>query len=188
MSDAIERIKKDAESRMARSLETLKADLGKVRAGRASPALLEHVKVDYYGSRMPLNQLATIGVADARTLTVSPWDKGMVAAIEKAIRESDLGLNPASAGAVIRVPLPPLTEERRRELSRHVRTEGENAKIAIRNVRRDAKEHLKELLKKRQITEDEDKRAEEAIQKITDRCVAEVERIVGAKEQEIMQI
>lgn len=188
MSEVIEKIKKDAESRMIKSLEALKADLGKVRAGRANPALLEHVKVDYYGTRTPLNQVANIGVADARTLTVTPWDKGMVAAIEKAIRESDLGLNPASAGAVIRVPLPPLTEERRRELSKHVRAEGENAKIAIRNVRRDAKEQLKELLKKKQITEDEDKRAEEAIQKATDRNIAEVERIVAAKEQEIMQV
>lgn len=188
MSEAIEKIKKDAESRMAKSLEALKADLGKVRAGRAHPGLLEHIKVDYYGTKTPLHQVASIGVADARTLTVSPWDKGMVAAIEKAIRESDLGLNPTTAGTVIRVPLPPLTEERRRELGKHVRTEGENAKIAIRNVRRDAKEQLKELLKKKQITEDEDKRAEEAIQKVTDRHIAEVERIVAAKEQEILQV
>jgi ribosome recycling factor len=188
MSEAIEKIKKDAEARMAKSLEALKADLGKVRAGRANPALLEHIKVDYYGTKTPLNQVASIGVADARTLTVSPWDKGMVPVIEKAIRESDLGLNPAAAGTVIRVPLPPLTEERRRELSKLVRAEGENAKIAIRNVRRDAKEQLKELLKKKQITEDEEKRAEEILQKATDRHVAEIERIVAAKEQEIMQV
>lgn len=188
MSEVIDKVKKDAEARMAKSLETLKVDLGKVRAGRANPGLLEHIKVEYYGTRSPLNQVANVAVTDARTLTVTPWDKALVPVIEKAIRESDLGLNPTTAGTTIRVPLPPLTEERRRELTRHVRAEGENAKIAIRNVRRDAKEHLKELLKKKQITEDDDKRAEEAVQKATDRFIAEVDKLVSAKEQEIMQL
>lgn len=188
MSQVVDQIKKDADTRMTKSLETLKGELAKLRTGRAHAGLLEHVKVDYYGNKTPLNQLANISVADARTLTVTPYDKGSAQAVEKAIRESGLGLNPASAGTVIRVPLPSLTEERRKELGKHVRAEGENAKVAIRNVRRDANQHLKDALKKKLITEDEDKRAEEAVQKSTDRFIADVEKLVTTKEQEIMQV
>jgi ribosome recycling factor len=188
MVQNVEAIKQDAEARMTKSLETLKNDFGKVRTGRAHPGLLESIRVDYYGAKTPLNQVANVSVSDARTLSVSPFDKGQGQAIEKAIRESDLGLNPIAAGGVVRVPLPPLTEERRKELSKHVRAEGENAKVAIRNVRRDANQHLKDLLKKKLITEDEDKRAEEAVQKATDRYIAEIDKLVTAKEKEIMQI
>ncbi|MFL6622392.1 MAG: ribosome recycling factor [Sulfurifustis sp.] len=188
MAQSLDQIKKDAEARMAKSVEALKADLGKIRTGRAHAGLLDHVRVDYYGTKTPLNQLATISTADARTLTVTPYDKGAMGAIEKAIRESDLGLNPAAAGQTLRVPLPALTEERRRELTKHVHKEGENAKIAIRNVRRDSNQHLKEQLKKKQITEDEDKRAEDAVQKMTDRFIGEVDKLVAAKEKEIMQV
>jgi ribosome recycling factor len=188
MMDSIDKIKKDADARMTKSLETLKNDLGKLRAGRAHPGLLDQIRIDYYGQRSPLSQVANIVASDARTLTVTPWDKGMVGAIEKAIRESDLGLNPSPAGTVIRVPLPALTEERRKELGKHVRTEGETARVAIRNVRRDANQHLKELLKKKLITEDEDKRAETDIQKTTDKNIAEVDKLVVAKEQDLMQV
>ena len=188
MSDATDPIRKDTEGRMAKSVETLKADLGKVRTGRANAALLDHLRVDYYGTKTPLNQLASISVADARTITVTPWDKGAIQSVEKAIRESDLGLNPVTSGQVIRVPMPQLTEERRRELGKHVRAEGENAKVAIRNVRRDANHHVKELLKKKEITEDEDKRAEEAIQKLTDRFIGDVDKLVHDKEQELLQL
>lgn len=188
MTDTVESVKKDADARMAKSLEALKADLSRIRTGRAHAGLLEHIRVDYYGNKTPLNQVANIAVADARTLNVTPFDKSTVQAIEKAIRESDLGLNPATAGQLIRVPLPQLTEERRKELGKHVRAEGETAKIAIRNVRRDGNHHLKEMLKKKLITEDDDKRAEDAVQKATDRYIADVEKLVVAKEQEIMQI
>lgn len=188
MAQSLDQIKKDAEARMAKSVETLKADLGKIRTGRAHAGLLDHIRVDYYGTKTPLNQLATISTADARTLTVTPYDKGATSAIEKAIRESDLGLNPAAAGQTLRVPLPALTEERRRELTKHVHKEGENAKIAIRNVRRDSNQHLKEQLKKKLITEDEDKRAEDAVQKMTDRFIGEVDKLVAVKEKEIMQV
>lgn len=188
MAQSLDQIKKDAESRMMKSVETLKADLGKIRTGRAHAGLLEHVRVDYYGAKTLLNQLANISVADARTLTVAPYDKAAFAAIEKAIRESDLGLNPAATGQILRVPLPALTEERRRDLTKHVHKEGENAKIAIRNIRRDSNQHLKEQLKKKLITEDDDKRAEDAVQKMTDRFIAEVDKLVAAKEQEIMQV
>lgn len=188
MTDSIANIKKDADARMTKSVETLKADLGKIRAGRAHPGLLDQVRIDYYGQRSPLSQVANVVASDARTLTVTPWDKGMVAAIEKAIRESDLGLNPAPAGGVVRVPLPALTEERRKDLGKHVRGEGETARVAIRNVRRDANQHLKELLKKKLITEDEDKRAEGEIQKATDKFIAEVDKLVAAKEQDLMQV
>jgi len=186
--DSIDKIKKDADARMLKSVDTLKNDLGKIRAGRAHPGILEAIRVDYYGQKSPLSQVANVVASDARTLTVTPWDKGMVAAIEKAIRESDLGLNPAPAGAVIRVPLPALTEERRKELGKHVRAEGETARVAIRNVRRDANQHLKELLKKKLITEDEDKRAEDSIQKATDKSITEVDKLVAAKEQDLLQI
>lgn len=188
MMNSVGEIKKDADARMTKSLETLQNDLGKLRAGRAHPGLLDQIRVDYYGQRSPLSQVANIVASDARTLTVTPWDKGMVSAIEKAIRESDLGLNPAPAGTVIRVPLPALTEERRKELGKHVRAEGEAARVAIRNVRRDANQHLKELLKKKLITEDEDKRAETEIQKATDKNIAEVDKLVAAKEQDLMQV
>lgn len=188
MAQSLNQIKKDADARMAKSVEALKSELGKIRTGRAHAGLLDHVRVDYYGAKTPLNQLANVSVADARTLTVTPYDKSAVAAIEKAIRESDLGLNPAAAGQVLRVPLPPLTEERRRDLTKHVHKEGENAKIAIRNIRRDSNQHLKEQLKKKLITEDDDKRAEDAVQKMTDRFISEVDQLVAAKEREIMQV
>jgi len=188
MSEATDRIQKDTEVRMAKTIETLKGDLGKVRTGRANAALLDHLRVDYYGTKTPLNQLASISVADARTITVSPWDKAATQSIEKAIRESDLGLNPVAAGQIIRVPMPQLTEERRRELGKHVRAEGENAKVAIRNVRRDANQHIKDLLKKKEITEDEDKRAEEVIQKLTDRFIGDVDKMIHDKEQELLQL
>jgi ribosome recycling factor len=188
MTQSSDQIKKDAEARMAKSLEALKTELGKIRTGRAHPGLLEHVRVDYYGAKTPLNQLANISVADARTLTVTPYDKAALSAIEKAIRDSDLGLNPAAAGQTLRVPLPALTEERRRELTKHVHKEGESAKVAIRNVRRDGNQHLKEQLKKKTISEDDDKRAEDAIQKMTDRFITEVDKLIAAKEKEIMQV
>ena len=188
MTDSIPNIKKDADARMLKSVDTLKNDLGKLRAGRAHPGLLDQIRIDYYGQKSPLSQVANVVASDARTLTVTPWDKGMIAAIEKAIRESDLGLNPAPAGGVVRVPLPALTEERRKELGKHVRAEGEAARVAIRNVRRDANQHLKDLLKKKLITEDEDKRAETEIQKATDKFIAEVDKLVAAKEQELMQV
>lgn len=188
MPESVENIKKDAETRMAKSVETLKSDLGKIRTGRAHPGLLEHIRVDYYGNKSPLSQVANVAVGDARTLTVTPWDKNTVQAVEKAIRESDLGLNPMTAGGVIRVPLPQLTEERRKDLSKHVRAEGENAKVAIRNIRRDSNQHLKDALKKKLITEDDDKRSEEAVQKFTDRFINEVDKLVSAKEKDIMQV
>ena len=188
MTDTVDKVKKDADARMTKSVETLKNDLGKIRAGRAHPGLLDQVRIDYYGQKSPLSQVANIVASDGRTLTVTPWDKNMIAAIEKAIRESDLGLNPAPSGTVIRVPLPALTEERRKELGKHVRTEGETARVAIRNVRRDGNQQLKDLLKKKLITEDEDKRAEEAIQKATDKSIAEVDKLVAAKEQDLMQV
>jgi ribosome recycling factor len=184
----IEQIKKDAEARMAKSIEALKTDLAKIRTGRASTGLLEHVHVDYYGTKMPLNQVANVGVGDARTLVVTPWEKTMVQPIEKAIMESGLGLNPVTSGQTIRVPLPPLTEERRKELGKLVRTEGENAKIAIRNIRRDSNTHLKDLVKKKQISEDDEKRAEEVVQKATDRFIGEVDKLVHAKEQDLMEV
>lgn len=188
MTESVEKIKKDAEARMVKSVEALKAEFSKLRTGRAHAGLLEHIRVEYYGARTPLNQVANVGVGDARTLTVTPWDKAMVPAIEKAIRESDLGLNPNTAGQVIRVPLPSLTEERRKDLGKHVRAEGESARVSIRNVRRDANHQLKELLKKKLITEDEDKRAGEAVQKATDHHIADVDGLVVAKEAEIMQV
>ncbi|MFQ6021169.1 MAG: ribosome recycling factor [Acidiferrobacterales bacterium] len=184
----VDKIKKDAERRMTKSIETLKADLAKVRTGRAHAGLLDHLKVDYYGTQTPVNQVANITVSDARTITVNPWDKNMVVAVEKVIRESDLGLNPATSGQTIRVPLPPLTEERRAELAKVVRSEGENTKVAIRNIRRDSNHHLKDLLKKKSISEDDDRRAEEEVQKLTDRFVAEVDKVVAGKERDIMQV
>lgn len=188
MHEVISRISKDSEARMAKSIETLKQALEKVRTGRAHAGLLEHIHVEYYGSRTPLSQVANIAVADARALTVTPYDKSMVQAIEKAIQESGLGLNPAVAGQTIRVPLPVLTEERRKELGKVVRNEGEEAKIAIRNVRRDGLTHLKEALKKKEISEDDEKRAHEMIQKLTDRFTADVDKLVAAKERDLMAV
>ena len=184
----IDNIKKDTEARMAKSIDALKADLAKIRTGRANTGILEHVQVDYYGNKTPLNQVANIGVADARTLSVTPWEKNLVPAIEKGIMEAGLGLNPVTSGTTIRVPLPALTEERRRELGKLVRTEGENAKVAIRNIRRDANNHLKELLKKKEISVDEEKRAQEQVQKTTDRYTGEADKLVGAKEHELLEI
>ncbi len=181
-------ITKDAEKRMQKSVEALKSELSKLRTGRAHPSLLDHVRVDYYGSEMPINQVANIAVEDARTLTITPWEKPMVQAIEKAIMTSDLGLNPNTAGTVIRVPMPPLTEERRRDLIKVVRHEGENAKVAVRNIRRDANADIKSLLKEKEISEDQARQGEDTIQKLTDRFVAEVDRLVEAKEQDMLAI
>jgi ribosome recycling factor len=184
----LEDIKSDARTRMRKSLEALRHELAKIRTGRAHPSLLEHVHVDYYGSQVPINQAANVVIEDARTLAVTPWDKGMVAVIEKAILTSDLGLNPATAGQVIRIPLPPLTEERRIELGKVVHHEGENAKIAIRNIRRDAIHNLKELLREKEISEDEERRAETEIQSLTDEAVGRVDEIVAEKEKELLEI
>jgi len=188
MSEIINKINKDAEARMKKSVDALRGGLEKIRTGRANAGLLEHISVEYYGSRMPLSQVANVSVADARTLNVTPWDKAMVQPIEKAIMESDLGLNPNTSGQVIRVPLPALTEERRKEFGKVVRKEGEEAKVAVRNVRRDALQHLKDALKKKEIAEDEEKRAADGMQKLTDRFVAEVDKMVAAKEQELLAI
>jgi len=179
-------IKKDTNNRMDKSLEALRRELAKIRTGRARPSLLEHVHVDYYGSQVPVNQAANVTVEDSRTLAVSPWDKNMVSVIEKAILTSDLGLNPNTAGTVIRIPLPPLTEQRRVELGKVVHHEGESAKIAIRNIRRDANQGVKDLLKAKTISEDEERRAETEIQQITDRHITEVDKVVAEKEQELL--
>ncbi len=184
----IEKIKKEAEARMSKSIDALKSELTKVRTGRANTALLDHVHVDYYGAKTPLNQVANVAVADARTLTVTPWDRSMVGAVEKAILESGLGLNPVTVGQTMKVPMPPLSEERRRELGKVVHKEGEAAKVAIRNIRRDSNTHLKDAVKKKEISEDEEKRAEEAIQKLTDRFIAEVDKLVHAKEQDLLEV
>jgi ribosome recycling factor len=184
----IEDIKKDAAARMAKSIDSLKHDLVKLRTGRAHTSLLDHITVNYYGSDVPLNQVASITIGDARTLVVTPWEKNLVPAIEKAILASDLGLNPATAGTVIRIPLPPLTEERRRDLIKLVRQEGENARVAVRNIRREANADLKELLKEKEITEDEERRAQEAIQKLTDKAIGDVDKVRAAKEAELLEI
>jgi ribosome recycling factor len=181
-------IKKDAETRMHKCIESLKHDLTRLRTGRASTGLLEPLRVNYYGNDVPLSQVANVSVADARSLVIQPWEKNMVGPIEKAILASDLGLNPTTAGTVIRINLPPLTEERRKELAKHVHHEGENAKVAIRNVRRDAMQHVKDLLKKKLITEDEERRAEDDVQKLTDKWVKDVDVVVKAKEQELMAV
>ena len=183
----IEDIKKDTRIRMHKTLDSLRTELAKIRTGRAHPSLLEHVQVDYYGSSVPISQAANVSIEDARTLAVTAWDKTMVQALEKAIMKSDLGLNPVTAGTTIRIPLPPLTEERRVSLGKVVHHEGENAKIAIRNIRRDANHHLKELLKSKDISEDDDHRAEQNIQQITDKHVTQVDEIVAVKEQELLE-
>ena len=181
-------IKTNADQKMQKSIETFKANLAKIRTGRASPGILEHIMVDYYGNPTPISQVANLGLADARTINVTPWEKNMVAVVEKAIRDSDLGLNPATQGAVIRVPMPPLTEERRKELTKGVKSEGEETKIAIRNLRRDANEHLKRLVKDKEISEDEERRAQDEIQKLTDRYVTDVDKLVLEKDKEIMTV
>ena len=181
-------IRKTTEHKMTQSLEALKGNLVKVRTGRANPQLLDTVHVEYYGSMLPLSQVANLSLLDARTIGVAPWEKGMGAKIEKAIRESDLGLNPASQGDLIRVPIPAMTEERRRELTKVVRAEGEQSKIAIRNLRRDANEHVKKLVKDKLASEDDERRSQEEIQKLTDKMIAEVDKLVAAKEQDLMAI
>lgn len=184
----INEITKDAEHRMLKSIDALKADLAKLRAGRAHPSLLEHIKVSYYGNDTPLSQIANITVENPRTLLVTPWEKNMVAPVEKAIRISELGLNPATAGHIIRVPLPSLNEERRKELLRLVRDEVEKAKVSIRNVRRDANNDCKDLLKEKKISEDEEHRAQAHIQKLTDKFIAEVDKILTTKESDLMSV
>ena len=181
-------IKKDADARMGKSIGALKTELAKIRTGRAHPSLLEHVTVDYYGSEVPLNQAANITVEDPRTLSVVPFDKSMVGKIEKAIMTSDLGLNPATSGANIRVPLPSLTEERRQELAKVVHAEGEQAKVAIRNIRRDANHQLKEYLKEKELTEDDVRKGETLVQQLTDQHVGQVDELVATKERELMEI
>jgi len=181
-------VKKSAEQKMQKSIEALKTDLGKVRTGRAHTGILDHVMVDYYGSPMPINQVANVTLVDSRTIGVSPWEKKMVSAVEKAIRDADLGLNPSSQGDMIRVPMPPLTEERRKELIKVVRGEAESAKVAVRNIRRDANGTLKDLLKDKSISEDDERRAQDDIQKLTDRYIAEIDKVLQAKEVDLMAV
>jgi len=184
----IQDIKKTADGKMAKSIESFKNELHKIRTGRAHPGLLDQVHVDYYGSSVPISQVANVSLQDARTITVQPWEKGMAAKIEKAIRESDLGLNPSSQGDLIRVPMPALTEERRRELTKVVRHAGEEAKIAVRSVRREANDHLKKLLKDKEASEDDERRAQDEVQRLTDRVIAEVDKLVQGKEAEVMAV
>ena len=181
-------VKKAAEQKMGKSVDALKVDLGKVRTGRAHTGLLDHIQVDYYGSMMPLAQVANVTLADARTIGVQPWEKKMIPVVEKAIRDSDLGLNPATSGDVIRIPMPALTEERRRELTKVVHKEAENARIAVRNIRRDANEHLKKLLKDKACSEDDERHAQQDVQKLTDRFIAEIEKLLQAKEADLMAV
>ncbi len=181
-------IRKTAEQKMARSIESLKGELQKIRTGRAHPGILDQVHVDYYGSMVPISQVANVSLLDSRTISVQPWEKGMGQKIEKAIRESDLGLNPAAQGDLLRVPMPPLTEERRKELTKVVRHAGEEAKIAVRNLRRDANEHAKRLLKDKTVSEDEERRGQDEVQKLTDRTIAEIDRLVAGKEAEVMAV
>ena len=184
----LDEIKKDAGQRMAKSVASLQQELTKIRTGRAHTSLLDHITVEYYGSQVPLNQVSNVGIEDSRTLTVTPWEKDMVQPIEKAIMASDLGLNPATAGTVIRVPLPALTEERRKDMIRVVRHEAENGRIAIRNIRRDAMHDIKDLLKEKMIGEDDERRAEGEIQVITDKYVAEIDKVLAVKEEELMEV
>jgi ribosome recycling factor len=181
-------VKKAAEQKMQKSVEALKLDLGKVRTGRAHTGLLDHIKVDYYGTMMPINQVANVTLADAHTITVQPWEKKMVHPVEKAIRDSDLGLNPATSGDLIRVPMPALTEERRKELIKVVHREAENARVAVRIIRRDAISHLKDLLKAKSVAEDDERRAQDDVQKLTDRYIAEVDKLLHAKEADLMAV
>lgn len=184
----IAEIKKNAETKMGQSIEALKHNLSRIRTGRASPQLLDTIHVDYYGSMVPLSQVANLSLIDARTIGVQPWEKNMAAKVEKAIRESDLGLNPASLGDLIRVPMPPMSEERRKEMTKLARTEGEASKIAVRNLRRDANESVKKLVKDKEASEDDQKRSEADIQKLTDKFIAEIDTLVAAKEQDIMAV
>jgi ribosome recycling factor len=184
----INEVKKSAEQKMHKTVETLKHDYQKVRTGRAHTGLLDHIQVDYYGSMMPINQVANVTLGDARTIAVQPWEKKMVAVVEKAIRDSDLGLNPATSGDVIRVPMPALTEERRKELIKVVRHEAENARVAVRNVRRDANEHLKKLLKEHKVSEDDERHAQTDVQKLTDRYIAEIDKVLQGKEADLMAV
>ena len=181
-------IKKAAEQKMQKSLEALKADLGKVRTGRAHAGLLDHISVDYYGTPMPINQVANVNLIDARTIGVAPWEKKMLGVVEKAIRDSDLGLNPMTVGEVIRVPMPALTEERRRDLTKVVKHEAETARVAMRNIRRDANAHLKELLKEKKVAEDDERRGQDEIQKLTDRHITEIDKMLQIKEAELMAV
>ncbi len=184
----VEDIKKDAAARMGKSIEALRDEFARLRTGRAHTSLLDHITVAYYGSEVPLSQVANVAVQDSRTLAVTPWEKNMIAVVEKAILQSDLGLNPATAGNVVRVPLPALTEERRRDMIRVVRQEAEGARIAVRNIRREANSDLKTLLKEKDISEDDERRSEEEIQKLTDKYVAEVDKLLGEKEKDLMEI
>jgi len=184
----IDEIQKDAEDRMKKSVESTRDAMSRIRTGRATPALLEHLTVDYYGTATPIPQVATVAVSDARTLTVQPWEKSMLSVIERAILESDLGLNPITAGETMRIPLPPMTEERRITMVKVVKSEGEDGKIAIRNIRRDAIQTVRELLKEKEITEDEEKQSEGELQKITDKYVAMVDKVVADKEKEVMEV
>ena len=185
---SIQDIKKQATDKMAKSVDTLKNDLGKVRTGRAHVGILDHIRVDYYGSEMPINQVANVTLSDARTISIQPFEKKMVQIVEKAIRDSDLGVNPATSGDVIRVPMPALTEERRKELTKIVKHEGENAKVAVRNIRRDAITHLKNLLKESEVSEDQEKRAADEVQKLTDKSIGDIDRLVADKEKELMVV
>ncbi len=185
---AVAEVKKNAEQKMHKSIETLKADLAKVRTGRAHTGILDHVLVDYYGTPTHINQVANVTLIDARTIGVQPWEKKMVAVIDKAIRESDLGLNPSTQGDLIRVPTPPLTEERRKEIVKVVKGEGEDSKVAIRNIRRDANEALKKMLKDKECSEDDERRAQEDVQKLTDKYVAEVDKLISEKEKELLTV
>jgi ribosome recycling factor len=184
----INEIQKDSEVRMQKSVETLRTNFIKIRTGRAHPSLLDHIMVSYYGTEMPLNQVSSVTVGDSRTLVITPWEKTMVQPIEKAIMQSNLGLNPATAGQVIRVPLPPLTEERRKDLVKVIRSEAESSRVAIRNIRRDANTHIKDLLKTKKIGEDDEKHAEDIIQKTTDKYIGEVDTMLSAKEKELMEV
>jgi ribosome recycling factor len=184
----IAEIKAHAEGKMSRSVESFKSELQKIRTGRAHPGLLDQVHVEYYGSMVPISQVANVSLLDARTISVQPWEKGLASKIEKAIRESDLGLNPAAQGDLLRVPMPALTEERRRDLTKVVRHEGEDAKVAVRNLRRDANEQLKKLFKEKLVTEDDERRAQDEVQKLTDRTITEIDRLVQAKEAEILAV
>ena len=188
MTTTIPEIKKTAEQKMGKSVEAMKAELQKIRTGRAHPGILDQVHVDYYGSMVPISQVANVTLLDARTISVQPWEKGMGPKIEKAIRESDLGLNPSAQGDLLRVPMPALTEERRRDLTKVVRHTGEEAKIAARAIRRDANEHLKKLLKDKAVSEDDERRAQDEVQRLTDRTIAEIDRLVHAKEAEVMAV
>ncbi len=181
-------IKKTAEQKMAKSIEAFRSELHKIRTGRAHPGLLDQVQVDYYGQLLPISQVANVTLLDARTISVQPWEKGMAAKIERAIRESDLGLNPSSQGELLRVPMPALTEERRKELTKVVRHAGEEAKIAVRSVRREGNEHLKKLLKDKVASEDDERRAQDEVQRLTDRTIAEIDRLVHGKEAEVMAV